>query len=94
MTRGRRADNPLWIFRPPGSHAHDLSYRLGGSMIRGEQTMPMHTPSKWIFVLALALAILALIGALAHVPFLTAYAVWLAIVAYVVLAIGCLFKTT
>jgi multidrug transporter EmrE-like cation transporter len=55
--------------------------------------MPMHTPSKWIFILALVLAVLALIGALAHVPYLTVYAVWLAIAAYVVLALGCIFKT-
>lgn len=56
--------------------------------------MPMHTPSKWIFIVALVLAVLALIGALAHVPYLTAYAVWFGIAAFVVLAIGCLFKTT
>ena len=48
----------------------------------------------WIFILALVLAVLALIGALVHIPHASEYAVWVAIVAYVVLAAGCVVKTT
>jgi hypothetical protein len=55
--------------------------------------MPMHTPSKWIFILALVLAVLAVIGAVAHVQYLTTYAVWLAVAGWALLSIGCMFKT-
>ena len=56
--------------------------------------MPLHTPSRWIFILALVLAVLALLGAIVSIPYLSMYAVWIAIVAYVVLALGCVIKTT
>jgi hypothetical protein len=67
---------------------------LGGRGAKRERAMPIHTPSMWIFILALVLAVLALIGALVHIPYVSEYAVWIAIVAYVVLAVGCVVKTT
>ena len=56
--------------------------------------MNLSAPTQAIFWISLILAILALIGFFATVPYLTAYAFWLAIAGYVVLAAGCMMKGT
>jgi hypothetical protein len=43
-------------------------------------------------LVALALAILALVGHFTRIDFVTQYQFWIAIVAYAVLAIGCLVR--
>jgi hypothetical protein len=55
--------------------------------------MEMHTPSKWTFWLSLALVVLAIVSELANIPFVGKYALWVAVVGYVVLLIGCTVKT-
>lgn len=56
--------------------------------------MNLHAPAMWIFVVSLVLAILAMLGQLIHIQFVSAYPVWVAILlAYVVLAAGTLVKT-
>jgi hypothetical protein len=55
-------------------------------------TMKLNAPSMIVFLVALALAILALIGHFARVEFITQYQFWLALLAYVVLAVGCVLK--
>jgi len=60
----------------------------------GEKRMEMHTPSKWTFWLSLALVVLAIVSELVNIPFVSNYALWVAVVGYVVLVIGCMVKTT
>jgi hypothetical protein len=52
----------------------------------------LSAPSRPIFLISLALAIIALLGALVIIPVITQYAFWIAILAYVVLALGVLMK--
>jgi hypothetical protein len=44
------------------------------------------------FVLSVVIAVIAVLGVLTAIPFVTAYAFWIAILAYVVLAVGNLTK--
>jgi hypothetical protein len=59
---------------------------------RGDIMPNLNAPSRVIFLVSLALAILALLGALVIIPVITQYAFWLAILAYVVLALGTIMK--
>ena len=54
--------------------------------------MRLNAPTQVVFIISLILAVLALIGHFIAIPFLTAYAFWIAIIAYVVLAAGNLLK--
>ena len=55
--------------------------------------MTMHTPSAWTFWLSVLLVIIAIVATFVVIPYLSKYALWLAIVGYVVLVIGCTVKT-
>ncbi len=55
--------------------------------------MDLHAPSKGWFVASLIIAVVAVIGALSPIPYVTTYGVWLAILAYIVLALGNLAPT-
>lgn len=55
--------------------------------------MEMHTPSAWTFWLSVVLVLLAIVSAFVSIPYVTIYAQWVAIIGYVVLVIGCTFKT-
>jgi hypothetical protein len=50
----------------------------------------LHTPSRGWFTVSLIIAVVAVIGTLAPVPYISAYAPWTAILAYIVLALGSL----
>ena len=50
--------------------------------------MNLSAPTKPVFLISLILAVLAVIGMFAAIPLITANAFWVAIIAYVVLAIG------
>jgi multidrug transporter EmrE-like cation transporter len=54
----------------------------------------LHAPSKGWFIASLVIALIALIGALSPIPFITAYGIWVALLAYVVLVIGNLARTS
>jgi hypothetical protein len=54
--------------------------------------MNLSAPTLIVFLVALALAVLALIGHFTRIDFVTQYQFWLAIAAYVVLAFGCLVR--
>jgi hypothetical protein len=54
--------------------------------------MKLSAPTQAVFLISAVLFILALLGHFAHVPTLSLYQFWLALAAYVVLAIGTLFK--
>jgi hypothetical protein len=55
--------------------------------------MEMHTPSAWTFWLSVVLVLLAIVSAFVSIPYLSVYALWVAIIGYIVLGIGCMFKT-
>jgi hypothetical protein len=60
---------------------------------RKEATMKLHAPAMWVFVLSLVIAVLAVVSVLTPIPYITAYEFWVAILAYVILAVGNLVET-
>ena len=50
--------------------------------------MTLHAPAMWVFILSLVLVVLAVVGVFVEIPYLSVYAFWVAILAYVVLALG------
>jgi hypothetical protein len=54
--------------------------------------MNLTPPTTVVFIVSLILAALAVIGKFAAIPFITDNGFWVAIVAYVVLAVGNLFR--
>ena len=56
--------------------------------------MSLHAPSKGWLVASLITAVIALIGALSPIPYITAYGIWVGLLAYVLLVIGNLAQTS
>lgn len=54
--------------------------------------MNLGAPTQLVFVISLILAIIALVGFFVVIPYVTAYAFWIAIIAYAVLAFGVVTK--
>jgi len=54
--------------------------------------MNLSPPTTAVFVISLILAVLAVIGTFVAIPAISANAFWVAIIAYVILAIGNLFR--
>jgi hypothetical protein len=54
----------------------------------GERRLRLHAPTKGWFTASLIIALIAIVGALSPVPYVTGYGIWVAILAYVVLAVG------
>jgi hypothetical protein len=54
--------------------------------------MNLNAPTQLVFILALIVAVLALIGNFVLVPFVTEFKFWFAMVAYIVLAAACVLK--
>ena len=52
----------------------------------------LSAPKQVTFLVSLVVAILALIAFLVRIPNVSPHAFWIAIIAYVVLAVGCAFK--
>ena len=50
--------------------------------------MKLHAPALWLFVVSLIIAVIAVVGVFTPIPFVTTYGFWVAILAYVVLAVG------
>ena len=55
-------------------------------------SLNLSAPTTITFLISLALAIIALIAHFVKIDFITLYQFWIAIAAYVLLAIGCLVK--
>jgi nicotinamide riboside transporter PnuC len=53
----------------------------------------MHTPSAWTFWLSVALVVLAVASVFVDIPYVSKYALWVAVIGYIVLVIGCRLKT-
>jgi len=48
----------------------------------------LHVPSRGWFIASLVIAVIAVVSVLTPVPYVTKYGAWVAILAYVVLAVG------
>ena len=55
--------------------------------------MKLHAPAMWVFVLALVVAVVAVVSVFYSIPLVSEHRFWVAIVAYVVLALGNLVET-
>jgi hypothetical protein len=71
-----------------------LSVRFGRSFSFKGFENPMHTPSRWIFILSLLVALVALASHFMTIPVVSPNAVFVALVSWLVLTIGCFVKTT
>ena len=54
--------------------------------------MTLSAPSQMMFIIAVVIAIIAIIGALVTIPFVSAYAFWILVLAFVILAGACLMR--
>jgi hypothetical protein len=54
--------------------------------------MNLSAPSTLVFIVSLILAALAIIGQFAEIPFFTANGFWVLALAFVILAVGNLFR--
>lgn len=79
--RGFRHSGTRWR----ASNAHDP----GGTNMRN---LRLSAPTQPVFLISVALFVLAVIGHFGHVPTLSLYTLWLAFAAYVVLAVANLMK--
>ena len=50
--------------------------------------MDLHAPSMWLFVLSVLIAVLAIVSTFTPIEYVTKYAFWVAIIAFIVLAFG------
>jgi hypothetical protein len=54
--------------------------------------MNLSPPTTAVFVISLILAVLAIIGTFVAIPLISANAFWVAIIAYIILAVGNVFR--
>jgi hypothetical protein len=54
--------------------------------------MNLSPPTTAVFVISLILALLAIVGKFVAIPFITEHGFWVAVIAYVVLAVGNLLR--
>ena len=54
--------------------------------------MKLTPPTKNVFYVSVLLAVLGILGSFISIPFVTAYAFWFLVVAYVVLFLGNIMK--
>jgi hypothetical protein len=59
---------------------------------RGGLEMNLSPPTTAVFIISLILALLAIIGTFVAIPLISANAFWVAIIAYVILAVGNVFR--
>jgi len=54
--------------------------------------MNLSPPTTAVFIISMVLAVLAIIGTFVAIPVISANAFWVAIIAYIILAVGNLFR--
>jgi hypothetical protein len=54
----------------------------------------LSAPSQVVFIIAVVIAIIAIIGVFVAIPFVSAYAFWIMTLAFVILAGACLMRGT
>ena len=57
-----------------------------------ENDMKMNPPTMFVFWISVVLAVLGLLGALVTIPFVSAYAFWFVLLAYIVLVVSLFVK--
>ena len=55
--------------------------------------MSLHAPSKAWFIASLIIAVVALVDALLPIPYIATYGIWIALLAFIVLALANLAQT-
>lgn len=54
--------------------------------------MTLNAPSRNLFIVAIVIAALSLLGAIVTIPFVSTYAFWILLLGFIVLAAGVLMK--
>lgn len=54
--------------------------------------MSLSPPTTVVFVISIILALLAIIGNYVAIPFITEHGFWVAVIAYIILACGNIFR--
>ena len=54
--------------------------------------MTLSAPTQMLFIIAVVIAIIAIIGVFVAIPFVSAYALWILVLAFVILAGACLMR--
>ena len=54
--------------------------------------MKLNAPTNLVFLISLILFVLGLLGTFVAIPFITGYAFWFVVAAFVVLALACILK--
>jgi hypothetical protein len=93
-----RHERPLIVrYWPTTSRAAEQFNRTGSDQRAHQhasgEVITMHTPSAWTFWLSLALVIIAVVAVFVRIPYITQYALWVAVIGYAILVIGCRIKT-
>ena len=60
----------------------------------GGFSITLNAPKQIVFIIAVVLAVLALLGVLVSLPVISAYAFWILLIGFIVLAGGVLMKGT
>jgi hypothetical protein len=76
---------------PAGSLRHRKRLHFARQQ-EGGLEMNLSPPTTAVFAISLILAVLAVIGTFAAIPVISANAFWVAIIAYVILAVGNVFR--
>lgn len=54
--------------------------------------MTLNAPTQTMFIVAVVIAVIALLGAIIAIPFVSTYAFWILIIAFIVLSAGVVMK--
>jgi hypothetical protein len=54
--------------------------------------MTLNAPTQMLFIIAVVVAIVAVLGYFISIPVISTYAFWIMTVAFIVLAAACMFK--
>jgi hypothetical protein len=57
-----------------------------------EGNMKLNAPSQTVFIIAVVIAVIAVIGLFVTIPFISLYAFWVMTLAFVILAGACLMR--
>lgn len=56
--------------------------------------MNLNAPTQTLFIVAVVIAVIALLGAIIAIPFISTYAFWILLLGFIVLVAGVLMKGT
>lgn len=54
--------------------------------------MNLNAPSQTLFIVAVVIAVIALLGAIIAIPFVSQYAFWILLIAFIILVAGVMMK--